>query len=83
MRIDPIKDSKVEYIYVSHPKPYTINHGIIKDVKLEDGALRVDFDLVPSRKVFLQVLDADKRVVVEAWCPAGVKHGTIGVREQT
>jgi len=95
MIIRPETGSRVEFIYLSRPKPWKLSMGEIKDVIAENGEIRVecvidpkeakessDYDSI-NKQVYVEVLDANDRPVMEAWCPiiASYKYKiTIGLR---
>lgn len=92
---NPVKGQRIEYIYYSHPKPWKSNLGEVLDCSIIDSEIRVKVKL--SRKeaekdyfwdpwnqsVFVDIIDADGKVVFEARVP--VKKDTIefdmGLRE--
>ncbi len=79
LEINPIRDNKIEYIWFSHKKPWKTNIGSINTSRLEDGLIKVNFTVSihqarkdprwdpVNKKVIIEVLDADGRVVVDNW----------------
>lgn len=77
--LNPMTGSKIEYIWGSHPRPWRMSIGEIGHAKIEDGCIKVVFTIslreamlsdrwdTLNNRVFLEVLDAEGRVVIDNW----------------
>lgn len=95
MIVRPETGSRVEFIYLARPKPWSINVGDVLGIEAEDGEVRVnclidpkaakssvDYDSI-NNQVYVEVKDASGRPVMEAWCPIISSYkfkATVGLR---
>lgn len=80
--INPMKDSPLEFIWLSRPRPFHVNVGMLVDVELKDKTIiahcRIsDGQLEESEffdrkndRIFVQLLDGNKVPVTGNWVPA-------------
>ena len=82
-----MKIGRLEYIWHHHPRPWKMNVGEIEEYLFDDNEIRVKFSYNPNEtlvkiddKVYLEVLDANNRTVMEGLFPQTHTKGTLGLR---
>lgn len=96
-KIDPAYNSRIEYLWFAHPKPWSINIGEIKSINLKYGRIEVEFFVNRSdamdtefwdpenRRVMLEIRDSEGVPFMENWVPfvdAISKKGTMVLQEE-
>lgn len=76
---NPMLGDRLNYIYFSHPKPWTSNIGEVKSIRVENDIIKVKVYLeakearqserwdAAGNRVIVEIRDADGRIVMGNW----------------
>lgn len=83
--VTPVLDRKLDYIWLSHGRPWTLNAGKVIDVSINKTEIRVKFAVTLSEAVAAGCWDAkNKRVYQEVYDKHGlpVMTGWLDMRDR-
>jgi len=91
IELDPMLGKKIDYIWAAHKKPWSLYPtGEVGHVNIQEGVIRVGFTVSmreakktlnwdeENNRVFVEVRDAEGRVVMDNWIKFEDKRVLVG-----